>query len=168
MAVTYEPIATTTLSSNVASITFSGIPATFTDIKLVIVPITGSASDDNFFLRFNGDAPSGNLYSMVKLRATGAAVSTSTIDNDEFFNLIVGRGVSSTPTLQTVDVFSYAGGTFKTALIFSAADNNATGNVSRQIGMYRSTAAINQITVSTPTHNLVSGTTATLYGILRA
>ena len=168
MPVTYQRIATTTLSSAAASFTFSSIPGTYTDLRLVIVPITGSASDDNFVLRFNGDTTGNTLYSMTKLNGNGTTRATSQISNDEWWNLIVGRGVSSTPTLQIVDIFSYAGSTFKTALIDTSTDNNGSGNVVRQVGLYRSTSAITQITVSTLSNNLVAGTTATLYGILRA
>ena len=168
MAATYEPIATTTLVSSSASFTFSSIPGTYTDIRLVIVPITGTTSDDNFVLRFNGDTTGNTLYSMTKLSGNGTTASSSRIGNDEWWNLIVGRGVSSTPTLQTVDLFSYAGSTFKTGLITGQADNNGSGTVVRQVGLYRSTSAITQITVSTLSNNLVAGTTATLYGIKNA
>lgn len=168
MPATYSPIATTTLSTSASSFTFSSIPGTYTDLRLVIVPITGSASDDNFVLRFNGDTTGNTLYSMTKLSGNGTAASSSRIGNDEWWNLIVGRGVSSTPTMQSVDLFSYAGSTFKTGLITSQADNNGSGTVVRQVGLYRSTSAITQITVSTLSNNLVAGTTATLYGILRA
>jgi hypothetical protein len=37
MPATYEPIATTTLGTAAAFITFSSIPATYTDLRLVIV-----------------------------------------------------------------------------------------------------------------------------------
>jgi hypothetical protein len=168
MPTTYEPIATTTLVSSSASFTFSSIPSTYTDIRLVIVPITGTTSDDNFVLRFNGDTTGNTLYSMTKLRGNGTTASSSRISNDEWWNLIVGRGVSSTPTLYTLDVFSYAGSTFKTGLITSQSDNNGSGDVARQVGLYRSTSAITQITVSTLSNNLVAGTIATLYGIKNA
>jgi hypothetical protein len=36
MATTYEPIATTTLGTAAAFITFSSIPATYTDLRLVV------------------------------------------------------------------------------------------------------------------------------------
>lgn len=168
MPATYEPIATTTLSSSASSFTFSSIPGTYTDIRLVIVPITGTTSDDNFVLRFNGDSTGNTLYSMTKLSGNGTAASSSRITNDEWWNLIVGRGVSSTPTLQTIDLFSYAGSTHKTGLITNQTDNNGSGNTVAQVGLYRSTSAITQITVSTLSNNLVAGTTATLYGIKNA
>jgi hypothetical protein len=168
MPATYEPIATTTLSSSASSFTFSSIPGTYTDIRLVIVPITGTTSDDNFVLRFNGDTTGNTLYSMTKLSGNGTTASSSRIANDEWWNLIVGRGVSSTPTLQTVDLFSYAGSTYKTGLITNQTDNNGSGNAVVQVGLYRSTSAITQITVSTLSNNLVAGTTATLYGIKNA
>lgn len=168
MPATYEPIATTTLSSSASSFTFSSIPGTYTDIRLVIVPITGTTSDDNFVLRFNGDTTGNTLYSMTRVYGSGTTASSNRIGNDEWWNLVVGRGVSSTPTLQTVDIFSYAGSTFKTGLISHSADNNGGGFVTRQVGLYRSTSAITQITVSTLSYNLVAGTTATLYGIKNA
>ena len=168
MPATYEPIATTTLSTSASSFTFSSIPGTYTDIRLVIVPITGVTSDDNFVLRFNGDTTGNTLYSMTKLSGNGTTATSSRISNDEWWNLIVGRGVSSTPTLQTVDLLSYAGSTFKTGLIDTSTDNNGSGNTVRQVGLYRSTSAITQITVSTLSNNLVAGTTATLYGIKNA
>ena len=37
MPATYEPIATTTLGSAATNITFSSIPATYTDLRLVLV-----------------------------------------------------------------------------------------------------------------------------------
>ena len=44
MATTYEPIATTTLGSAAASITFSSIAGTYTDLRLVLslIPATGT------------------------------------------------------------------------------------------------------------------------------
>jgi hypothetical protein len=56
MAITYEPIATTT-SSGGGNISFTSIPATYTDLFLSFVGDTGGIT----YLRYNND--SGSNYS---------------------------------------------------------------------------------------------------------
>jgi len=47
MAGTYEKIATTTLSSNQGTVTFSSIPQTYTDLRVII---KGGIVDGGFFI----------------------------------------------------------------------------------------------------------------------
>jgi hypothetical protein len=71
--------------------------------------------------------------------------------------------------LQTVDIFSYAGSTNKTALVTSQSDQNGSGAVERSCGLWRNTAAITRIDIfPNSANNFATGTTATLYGILKA
>ena len=63
MATTYEPIATNTLGSAAANITFSSIPATYTDLRVVVVALTTN-NNWNIELRLNSD--SSTLYSQIK------------------------------------------------------------------------------------------------------
>ena len=58
MPATYEPIASTTLGSAAATISFSSIPGTFTD--LVVVLFTGTTHGDNevMQLTFKSDTAS--------------------------------------------------------------------------------------------------------------
>jgi hypothetical protein len=78
-------------------------------------------------------------------------------------------GSSTTiPFLTTVDIFSYAGSTYKTALSTASADQNGSGAVIYSVQLWRSTAAITSFTISASSGNLSSGTTAQLYGILKA
>ncbi len=65
MAATYTPIASATLAASTSSITFSSIPATYTDIVVVINDINSTGSFDTN-IRFNGD--SGSNYSRTGLR----------------------------------------------------------------------------------------------------
>jgi hypothetical protein len=69
MAPTYEPIATTTLGTAAASITFSSIPATYTDLRLVVVAKAVSAS--TLDVRFNND--SGTNYSKTEISGDGSS-----------------------------------------------------------------------------------------------
>ena len=155
-------IATQTLSSAAASITFSSIAATYTDLRLVIMP-TGSVAND-VQLTFNGDTATN--YSRTFVYGTGAAAGSFRGTSTAFIYLD-SAGVSTTiPHLYTADVFSYAGSTYKTLLYTGAEDNNGSGQVLSGVGLWRSTAAITSIGLATGGGNFSVGTIATLYGIL--
>ena len=157
---TFEPIATQTLASAAASITFSSIAATYTDLRLIFAkPIGGSS----LLLRFNSDTATN--YSWTYLVGDGASASSSYATSDT--SITVGGYVlnlASGSVLGEINIFSYAGSTYKTALTALSHDMNGTGQVARTVGLWRSTAAITTVTISSGT-NWPVGTTATLYGI---
>ena len=76
MATTYQAIASQVLASTAASVTFSSIPGTYTDLKLVF-SMRSNASNffDYPYLAFNGD--SSTNYSSLYLRGDGSTVSSS-------------------------------------------------------------------------------------------
>jgi hypothetical protein len=165
MPTTYEPIATTTLGSAAASISFTSIPATYTDLRLVFVGTPTSSSWVG--LRINSD--SGSNYSETRLLGDGSSAQSSRSPDTYIF--IAPVGLSTTlPSLIAVDLFSYAGSTNKTLLSNFNADANGSGFVGRLVGLWRSTSAINRLDLSTlfPSGNFATGTTVTLYGIKNA
>jgi hypothetical protein len=165
MPATYEPIATTTLGSAAASITFSSIPATYTDLRLVFV-FSGNAAVNPRF-RFNSDTASN--YSQTALMGDGSsAQSTRGTSNTVIYTTIYNGLASGVPGLCTIDVFSYAGSTFKTALLTGSTDSNGSGQVERDVALWRSTSAITQIDLISGSSTFNVGTTATLYGIKNA
>jgi hypothetical protein len=166
MPATYEPIATTTLGSATPSITFSSIPAIYTDLRLVFVGATASA--DGIFARLNGDTAAN--YSNTSLEGNGTAASSQKVANTTLWRLegFWQANTSTTPFMQTLDIFSYAGSTFKTALGAGSNDQNGSGDVIRTVHLYRSTSAITSLLISTTGPNMTVGTTATLYGIKNA
>jgi hypothetical protein len=163
MPATYEPIATTTLGSAAASITFSSIPATYTDLKLVVIGGT-SVSGTYAWIRFNSDTATN--YSTIRLDGDGSGPASASSNGATFIRN--SSSLDSNPNLITTDVFSYAGSTFKTCLINTAADQNGSGRVTETVGLWLSTSAITTILFSANSGNLNSGTTATLYGIKNA
>jgi hypothetical protein len=166
MPQTYEPIATTTLGSAANSITFSSIPSTYTDLRLVIVYTATTGQPTS--LRFNSDT--GTNYSGTYLVGQGASVSSGRASNQTAMPVEDIEGATSTPYLVEIDVFSYAGSTNKTALISVAGDRNGAGEILKYVGLWRSTSAINtlEFKVTNASFNLLTGTTATLYGIKNA
>jgi hypothetical protein len=171
MPATYEPIATTTISSATPSYTFSSIPATYTDLKLV----TNMRSDRGgysaeLFIRMNGITTTS--YSNVSLRGDGTTATSGFVANETSISGInIGADLADSNlfTLTMIDFFSYAGSTFKTILASGGSQPRLSENYTRRVvGCFRSTAAITSITLSTSGSNIMAGTVISLYGIKAA
>jgi hypothetical protein len=165
MPATYEPIATTTLGSAAATITFNSIGSGYTDLRLVIV--TTTSATDTIYLQYNGISTS--TYSGTYIYGDGATASSARRTN--VTGVYAGFGVvtsTTIPSMWTWDIFSYAGSTNKTSLSTISLDQNGSGSVTRSVGLWRSTSAITSITANVSGSNFNTGTTATLYGILKA
>jgi hypothetical protein len=166
MATTYEKIATTTLGSAAANITFSSISSSYTDLRLAVTFFT--TSNGNVLLELNNDTSS--LYSYTAIRANGSTVVSSRSTANP--NALMGFGGSGAaggiPALSLIDIFSYAGSTFKTILSNTLSDKNGSGITSSLVNLYRSTTAISTVKLLSDAGNFDVGTTATIYGILKA
>lgn len=165
MSQTYIPLATTTLSSSSASVTFSSISSAYTDLVLV-VNLKGDVAGFAPRMRFNND--SSTNYSWVRMSGSGSAVSSARVSSATSIN------IGSTANVYTTDGFvgicqiqNYANATtFKTTL---NRGNNATDGTEAIVGLWRDTSAINRVdVVNTASANFNSGSTLTLYGIKAA
>ena len=107
---TYENIATVTLGTLTPSISFTSIPASWTDLRLVFA---GKGTNTSFRLGFNSDT--GTNYSYVQLNGTGAAVTSAGATGQA--PIAIANLDDTIPNLITIDILSYAGTRFKTSLI---------------------------------------------------
>lgn len=165
MPATYEPIATTTLGSAASSITFSSIPATYTDLRVVFVGTATSAT--GLRAQFNSDT--GTNYSRTSSLGDGSAVYSQRGTNIAFISLGINDNLSTTvPTLRTMDIFSYAGSTNKTVLTSESTDMNGSGAATVAVQLWRNTGAITSISLNVSGTTIAAGSTATLYGIKAA
>ena len=157
----YEVISKQTLGTAVGSVTFSSIPATYTDLVLVF---NGTAASAQFMeLRFNGDTATN--YSQTRLTGNGTSASsdrTSTLDVMDVGNLHTAQ------TTNTLQIMNYANATtFKTVLCRS---NQAGAQVSARVGLWRKTPEAITTILLRPSGgaNFSIGSTFTLYGIKAA
>ena len=166
---TYESIATTTLGSAQATVTFSSISGSYTDLILVCVARSATAAaNDTYLMTFNGD--SSTLYSRTRLLATGSTASSArrtTAPNIDFEGLSGNNAASGTFMNAIVQLQNYSNTTTnKTSLI---RQNDANNFVVVTVGLYRSSSAITSITLNTSSGaNFMAGSTFTLYGIKAA
>lgn len=165
MAVTYEKIATNTLGSAASSVTFSSIPATYTDIVAVING--GGSANINVSMQFNGDTASN--YSITAVAGDGSSASSTRRTSQTAMRLDENSFTSTTLGASNliVSIMNYANTTtYKTVLSRS---NNAAAGTSAIVGLWRATpAAINQVVINAIGGNWITGSTFTLYGIKAA
>ena len=161
---TYEPIATTTLASAAATITFSSITSAYTDLRLVLVSSDGVGS--SITVRFNGDTATN--YSKTGLYGNGTAASSTRASSQTQINLTA----NATPTTTLGDVqyithiFNYANATtYKTVL---HRGDRASAGTEAIVGLWRSTSAITSIVIKPSSGSWDTGSTFTLYGIKAA
>ena len=158
---TYSTIATTTLGSAAASYTFSSIPSTYTDLILV-ADYQASATADSY-IQFNGDT--GSTYSYTVLAGNG----TSAVSGRSSGTGIVLTWYSDAANQQAnilININNYSNATtYKTSI---SRHNNAAVQTGTNVGLWRSTAAINSIKIYRGSGNFNTGSTFTLYGIAAA
>lgn len=169
MPSTYEPIATTTLGSATASVTFSSISSTYTDLVLVIASLNNTATNVSFqFQVGNGSIDTGSNYSLTEMFGTGSTASSDRASNDTAAYLN-GPGIGTStniPNLYITNFMNYANTTtYKTIL---GRGGNAEKNVVATVNLWRSTSAINTIKIFQSANNMATGSTYTLYGIKAA
>ena len=166
MATTYEKIATTTLGSANATIDFTSITASYTDLRVVL---TGACSASSYILFTVNNTTTP--YSYTYLFGTGAAAGSKRNTSGGLTGVYLNDEVAMATNnmfLAEIDFFSYSGSTNKTSLSAFSGDQNGSGQVQRNVNLWGSTSAINRVTLTCQGGNFNTGTTATLYGILKA
>ena len=155
---TYTPLATTTLPSSATDYTFNSISSAYTDLVLVFSG-TQTSAGNTLYVRFNGDTASN--YSYQLLYASGASRNATT-------QILMGGNNSgiSGQCMAIVRVQNYAS-TSSYKSMFSRYGCGSTEQNS-VVGTWRSTAAINSITVRIDANSIAAGTMMTLYGIKAA
>ena len=171
MALTYEPIATTTLGSAASTITFSSITGTYTDLEVILLLPANGTSNNSDGLRFQLNGDTGSNYS-----ATWLTNSTTTATSSRESSATKGRVGNISQTTNDVGTaivrfLNYSNATTNKTVIGRSGNLNSNGdsNVFAAVSLWRSTAAITQIVFSSSSGaNFPIGTMVTLYGIKAA
>ena len=156
-------------SGGSASIDFTSIPSTYTDLCL-LVSLRDDVSSiiDGAYLRFNGDNTSGN-YTARRLIGDGAAATSDT--NNVGLFATGATATASTFSNCSAYIPNYAGSASKSVSIDNVNETNAaTQYIGLGAFLWSGTAAINRVTISpeTATKVFVQFSTAYLYGVKNA
>lgn len=166
-------IASNTLGSAAASVTFSDIPGTYTD--LVIKFSARSAANNSGYgqsmdIRFNSD--SANNYSATLLTGLGSSGSDSSrVSNQSkgFLRFAAGDAGQTSNTFSNGEIYipSYTASANKAYSSFAVnEDNTTTARMSADAELWRNTASITSVYLAlNDASNFVSGSSFFLYGI---
>jgi len=173
---TYELIETITLGSDAASVTFSDIPQTYTDLKMVASQ-RNTSTNAGMGIRFNNDT--GGNYTYRVLYGTGSAVSSFTQSVAAGYNTYLFA--YTVPAVYTANTFgntsiyipNYSGSTNKSCSIESVSENNASASyICAVAGLWSNASAISSISIITDpggaAGNNLAGSSFSLYGIKKA
>lgn len=168
------PIATTTVSTATPSVTFSSIPDSYAHLQLrMFIRSTRTGGVSNNTIQFNGDT--GNNYAAHYVGGQGSVTFASDYGTSQPF--IYLPAVPSTGTTNTcfgiliLDLLDYANtNKNKTFRCLSGYDDNGSGYVNFESGLWMSNSAVNSFTIKdyNGTNNIAVGSTFALYGIKRA
>lgn len=150
-----------------ASITFSAIPATFTDLVVKVsarTTTTGTAA--NLAFSFNGSTASRTG---IYLGGNGSSASSGS--GGEFLIWTLPYNDATANTFGNTELYipNYAGSSNKSMSTDGASENNATdGRVAFNASLWSNTAAITSITLTPQAGSLMQYSTAYLYGVSNA
>ena len=168
MAATYEPIASQTLGSDTASVTFSGIAADWTDLVLSIAG-RGTAALSSVLLQVQFNSDTGSNYSASYIWGDGSSAYSGRQSNVTYApvgNMAAASATSNVFTPFALTFMSYANtNVYKTTLAANAISGTLVG---RNVSLWRSTSAITSITLSPNSGNFATGCTFSLFGIKAA
>jgi hypothetical protein len=167
MALTYQLIQTITVGSSVASVAFTSIPQTYTDIvvRASVRDTTTSPTYAEGYARPN-DASPGTFLRTVFVRSTGTTAGSST-DTTQLFFSNSNQSTSNTFSIAELYQPSYKSSSINRQGLFLSSTPNANSSTLIIHGagvLYLSTSAINSYYLYAQS-NFVAGTTFYLYGI---
>jgi hypothetical protein len=165
---TYSLISSNVLTSSAASVTFSSIPATFTDLVLRGSARVDSASNyQSMAMAFNGGSPT-SAFSQTWINGSGTGTTSGRYgSNTTLYPSYVNAASSTSNTFGSFEIYvpNYLIAQSKPIGVFGATENNATdARIEADAMLWASNNSVASITLYGNT-NFVSGSSFYLYGI---
>ena len=171
-------IATTTLGSDTATVTFTstddGQVGDFSQyMDLVLISYCRNARADTngatYFIRFNNDSGSNYTYQRLEGNGSAAAASTSAATTNVPLGLVPkDNDAANVYSAGVAHIFDINSGKYKSAVAQNASDWDGEGKVQLTAGTWKSQAAITEIDIyaSSFGYDINAGSMFSLFGVL--
>ena len=163
---TMKLIETKTLGTAAASIEFTSIPQTFTDLLVVASTRNNTTNRRDLDLSFNGVATDLSSRGLYGDGAGGSSLASSEINPA---NVVPGPGTTAN-TFGSYQAYipNYTSSAPKSVSIEAVGEDNATTILLVVLaGLWNVTDAITSIKLNPEATSFVAGTTISLYGVLK-
>ena len=164
----YDALATVTLSSTTASISFAGIPFGYKHLQLRVMNMNASTSAAAVMRVGTGgvvDTTAANYYAH-RLSGNGATASAGANADAPQFAWVTGNSATNIPSIAIIDILDYASiSKYKTIRALSGVDNNGSGEVDLTSGLWKNTNAIDTIQFAPNTGSFGQYSSFALYGV---
>jgi hypothetical protein len=163
MAVTYKLIETVRVGSGgAASITFSSIPQTYTDLML-LTSARSTSTGLAVVAKFNGSSAN---YTGKYLEGSGSSVASGTMSINQAGNSVASSYTASVFASNYLYIPNYTGSTFKSSSSDATTENNATVSyMAFYANLWSDTSAITSIALTVSAGSFAEFSSASLYGI---
>jgi hypothetical protein len=158
---TYVALDTRTITGSATNtVTFTSIPATYTDLVIVMSGTTSSAAPSTYMI-FNNDATA--LYSWTYMTGNASAATSGRGSNQNSILVTYNGAIFTIPNTNIVQVQNYSSTTMVKTVLSKA--GQVQYGADAIVGMWRSTAAINRIDLTAGGAGFAVGSTFSIYGI---
>lgn len=163
--------AVTVGSGGAATISFTSIPSTYTDLVLKLSIRDAAASTRSIAqLTFNGSTSGYSSRAVYGVNGTSTGSATGGGTYIDWTYSVGDTATASTFANNEIYIPNYAGSQNKSVSIdFAAENNSASANIlGLAAGLWSNSAAITSITLTPSTPNFLQYSTAYLYGVSNA
>ena len=162
-------ISSQVLGSTASTVTFSSIPQTYSNLKLVSSSrADGGGSNDAIEMQFNSDTTTNYSWTYL-ISSSGSASSGRTSNNPYFGQIIIDGSASTSNVFGSADIYisNYTLSSTKQLISFSTQENNSATAASIWLiaQYYRGTSPITSITLIANGDNFIANSSFYLYGI---
>lgn len=154
------------LTANAATVTFSGIPATYKDLKLLIECRSTEAADHEFYLRFNNDSGfSYSYYTENRFGTSSGGGAGGTVTLMRCGSMGTSAMPANVYSPNVIDIYEYSDATRHT-LVDGRGFYISGQFEDRNHGNYKVAAAVNRIDLfSNGTMSFATGSRFRLFGL---
>lgn len=174
MATTLNLISKQTLGAAVSSVTFSNIPQTYTDLKILVSARDDRSGQPNTDLSIqvglNGTINTGSIYSARQLYGSGSTAGSQSSATTYMYVGMATGPTSTSNTFGSTEIYipNYTSSNNKTVSVSGVSENNAVvAYAVLNAGLISTSNAITDVKISAVygSGNYQSGSTFYLYGV---